>query len=53
MNGAPDVSAGQERQGIAGVDSQRRILGLDVLPLASLVVLDLECSDGLAEQQSP
>ena len=50
---ALDVAAGQEGERITCIHGERRILRLHPLPLASLVVLDLQCSDGLAEQESP
>ena len=53
MNGAPDVSAGQERERVAGVDCERAVLGLYPLPLARLGELDLKRGHGLAEEQSP
>lgn len=53
MDRAPDISASQERQGIARVHSESSILGLHPLPLARRVVLDLQRGDGLAEEQRP
>lgn len=47
MDGALDVSSGQERQGIARVDGERAILRLGPLPLVSFVVADLERCHGL------
>ena len=53
MYSALDVSAGQERQRIAGIDCERAVLGLHPLPLARLGELDLKRGHGLAEEQSP
>ena len=53
MYSALDVSAGQERQRIAGIDCERAVLGLHPLPLAGGVVADLERRDGLAEEEGP
>lgn len=39
---ALDVSSGQERQGIARVNSKRSILRLGPLPLIGFMVADLE-----------
>ena len=44
---APDISASQQIQRITRVHSQRPILRLRPLPLARLVVPDLQRSDGL------
>lgn len=46
-----DVVARQETQRIARVDGQAAIERLGPLPLARLVVLDLQGGHGLAEQQ--
>ena len=53
VNRALDVAAGQEGERITSIHGERRILRLHPLPLARLVTLDLERSDGLAEEQSP
>ena len=53
VNRALDVAAGQEGERVAGVYGERRILRLDPLPFAGLVVLDLERSNGLAEEECP
>ena len=53
MNRALDVTGRQERKGITRIDRERAVLGLDPLPLAGGVVLDLERGDGLAEEQRP
>ena len=53
MDRALNVAASEEGQGVACVDSERAVLWLHPLPLARLVTLDLERSDGLAEEQSP
>ena len=53
MDPAPDVPAREQVQRVARVDGQRPVLRLHPLPLARLVTLDLERSDGLAEEQSP
>lgn len=50
---ALDEAAGQESERVAGVHGERRVLRLDPLPLAGLVVLDLERRDRLAEEKSP
>ena len=50
MYSALDVSAGQERQRIAGIDCERAVLGLHPLPLARLGELDLKSGHGLAEE---
>ena len=53
MDGALDVAAGEESERVARVDGERAVLGLDPLPLARLVVPDLERGDGLAEEERP
>lgn len=53
MNSAPNVSASQERQGIARVDRQSSILRLDILPFAGAVVLNLKSGNRLAEEECP
>lgn len=50
---ALDVAAGQEGERVAGVYCERRILRLDPLPFAGLVVLDLEGSNRLTEEERP
>lgn len=51
VNGAADVASGEEIERVTGVDRNGAILRLDPLPLARLVVLDLEGGDGLTEQK--
>jgi hypothetical protein len=46
-----DVAAGEEAEGVAGVHGQAAVEGLGPLPVAGLVVADLQGGDGLAEQQ--
>ncbi len=53
VNSALDVSASQERQRVARVDGERAVLGLHPLPLARLVVPDLERRHWLAEEKGP
>lgn len=53
MDGASHIATGQERQGVAGVYGQGGVLRLDVLPFAGLVVLDLQRSHRLTEQECP
>ena len=53
MNGALHVPPSQEREGVAGVHGESRILRFYVLPFSSVVVLDLEGRDWLAEQKGP
>lgn len=50
---ALDKAAGQERDRVAGVHGERRVLRLDPLPLAGLVVLYLERRYRLAEEERP
>lgn len=52
VNGRLDVVASEEAERVASVDSEAPIERLGPLPLARLVVLDLECRDGLAEEKS-
>lgn len=53
MNGAPNITTRQERERVACVHGERRVLRLDRFPFAGLVVLDLERGDGLAEEEGP
>lgn len=49
MNGGLDVPARQEVQSITGVDSQAPIKRFSPVPLSSLMILDLQCCNGLSE----
>lgn len=49
MNRAANVATSEEGKGITGVYGERCVLRFDILPFASLVVLNLESSDRLAE----
>ena len=49
MNGALHIATSKEGQCIASIHGQSRVLRLDVLPLASLVVLDLKGGHRLAK----
>lgn len=51
MHGRLDVPAGDEAQGVAGVDGDAPVERLSPLPLARLVLPDLQPGDGLAEEQ--
>jgi hypothetical protein len=51
VHGAADVPARQERQRVARVDGQRRVLRPDPAPLVVHRVADLQRGDGLAEEQ--
>jgi hypothetical protein len=51
VDGTPDIAASQERDGVAGIDGQCGILGLDPLPLVVDRIPDLQPRDGLAEEQ--
>lgn len=53
MDGATHVSTSQERKCVAGVDGEGGVQRLDVLPFARRVVLDLQSSDGLTEEEGP
>ena len=53
VDGALDVSPGEEGERVARVDGERAVLGLDPLPLVRGVVPDLERGDRLAEEQRP
>lgn len=52
MDRALDISGGQERQGVACVDSECSVLRLGPLPLVGFVVTDLECCHRLSESLS-
>lgn len=52
MNGGLDIAASQEAQGVACVDSQAAVERLGPLPVAGLVVPDLQRSHWLAEKKS-
>lgn len=47
VDGALDIASGQERQGVACVDSESSVLWLGPLPLIGFVVADLECCNRL------
>lgn len=51
VDGRLDVVARQEAEGVTRVDRQAAVQRLGPLPVARLVVLDLEGRHGLAEQQ--
>ena len=50
MDGAPDIAAGQERDGVACIYGERCVLRLHPLPLIVDRVTNLECRNGLAEE---
>lgn len=52
MHGGLDISACQETQSVAGVDGETAVEGLSPLPFTSLVVSDLQRSNGLSEEES-
>lgn len=47
-----DVASSQEAEGVAGIDGQASVEGFGPFPLAGAVILDLQRSDGLTEEQS-
>jgi hypothetical protein len=51
MDRAFDVPAREQVERVARIHGERPVLGLDPLPLARRVVLDLERRDGLAEEE--
>lgn len=53
MDGALDIVSGEQTESVASVDGKGRVLGFDPLPLAARVVLNLETSNGLTEEESP
>ena len=53
MDGAAHVTSRQEAERITCVHGERRVLRLDVLPLARFVVLDLKRCNRLPEEKSP
>ena len=53
MNSALDETTSQEREGIASVDGKGCILRFDPFSFASVVVSDLQGSNGLTEKKSP
>lgn len=52
VDGGLDVVSSQERQCVTRVDGETPIQGLSPLPVSRLMVLDLKCSDWLAEKES-
>lgn len=51
MNRRLDVAARQETQCVAGVDRQAAVKRLRPFPLTGLMVLDLQGSNGLSEEE--
>lgn len=51
MNGRLDVAASQKAQGVASVDSQTAVKRLGPLPVAGLVIPDLQRGHWLAEKK--
>ena len=52
MDGRLDIVASEEAEGVARVDGQAGVERFGPFPLARLVVLDLQRSDRLTEQES-
>jgi hypothetical protein len=52
MNRTLDIITGQELQSITAIDGQGGVLRFDPFPFVRMGVANLECSDGLTEEES-